>query len=277
MSTIVALATPPGRSAIGVVRLSGPEAVAIVRGLIGDQFVPLPGKVLLNSLTNPNNDHVIDQVLVTYFKTPNSFTGEDIVEISCHGSPVILRQVLDLALQLGARLADPGEFTLRALGNGKINLSQAESIRDLIDARTSHAARQAVRQLGGELSTKLTPITDRLIEIIVMQESALEFVEDDLPQLQAEQMYLQLQTMIDDLSCLASTFSVGHLLAEGIKVAIVGRPNVGKSSLFNELLRLDRAIVSDIPGTTRDSISEQMSFDGVPVLLTDTAGMRQAG
>ena len=196
------------------------------------------------------------------------------VEISCHGSPVILRQLLDLILRLDARLAGPGEFTLRACRNGKMNLSQAEAIRDLINAQTDAAAVQATRQVNGELSTALKPAKQGLIQIIVRLESALEFVEDDLPPLQIEQMQEQLQEVLASVRAMAQTYAAGHLLREGLKVAIVGRPNVGKSSIFNGLLRLDRAIVTEFPGTTRDSISENINLHGVPVSLTDTAGIR---
>lgn len=276
MTTIVALATSSGRSAIGVLRLSGPEAKTIVRRLTDRDFDDHPGKAVLRRLRDPQTEEVLDHALVTYFKAPASFTGEDVVEISCHGSPVILRQLLDLTLHLGARLAEPGEFTLRALGNGKLNLSQAEAIRDLIEARTTVAAQQAVRQLQGELSNRLAPVQDRLLEIIVQLESSLEFAEDDLPALQFDRIKTDVDSLAVDLRRLADTYSVGHLLAEGIKVAIIGRPNVGKSSVFNALLGSDRAIVTALAGTTRDSISEQTSVDGVPVLLTDTAGLREA-
>jgi tRNA modification GTPase len=276
MNTIVALATSHGRSAIGVVRLSGPEARSIVQHLVDGPYAPEPGRALLQSIKDPHTQDTIDQALITYFKAPHSFTGEDVIEISCHGSPVILRQVIDHALHLGARLAEPGEFSLRALTNGKINLSQAEAIRDLIEARTTNAARQAARQLSGELSQTLTPIKQALLDVIVLLESALEFAEDDLPALQTERIVEQLTRLGADLNRLASTFSVGHLLAEGLRVAIIGRPNVGKSSVFNSLLATDRSIVTDIPGTTRDSISEQTGIEGIPILLTDTAGVRQA-
>jgi tRNA modification GTPase len=199
------------------------------------------------------------------------------VEISCHGSPVILRQLLDQIQTLDARLAGPGEFTLRACKNGKMNLSQAEAIRDLINAQTDAAAVQAARQLRGELSIALQLSKEIILQIIVRLESALEFVEDDLPALQIEQIKEQLTRVQDTVEELVRTYSTGHLLREGLRVTIVGRPNVGKSSIFNRLLRLDRAIVTEIAGTTRDSLTERISLRGIPIALTDTAGLRKAG
>lgn len=277
MDTIVAVATPPGRSAIGVVRLSGSQSGDILRALVRDtQFTPEPNRITLKRIVRESGQ-ALDDALVSYFAAPNSFTGEDMVEISCHGSPVIMRQLLDRILSLDARLAGPGEFTLRACRNGKMNLSQAEAIRDLINAQTDAAAVQATRQLSGELSAALQPAKQKLIQIIVRLESALEFVEDDLPPLQVEQMEAQLTDVLATVNRMARTYATGHLLRDGLKVAIVGRPNVGKSSLFNRLLRLDRAIVTEFAGTTRDSISEKISLNGVPVSLTDTAGIRSTG
>lgn len=277
MDTIVAVATPPGRSAIAVIRLSGPRSVEILRSLVRDeQFTPEPNRIVLKKIIQQTGE-VLDYALISYFAAPHSFSGEEMVEISCHGSPVIVRQILDLTLTFDARLAGPGEFTLRACRNGKMNLSEAEAIRDLIDARTNAAAVQATRQLSGELSRALAPCKQQLIGVIVTLESALEFVEDDLPQVQLVAMQNQLSDVQKKIKDLADTYSTGHLLRDGIKVAIVGRPNVGKSSLFNKLLRLDRAIVTEVPGTTRDSLTESISLHGIPVSLTDTAGIRKAG
>lgn len=276
MDTIVAVATPQGRSAIGVVRSSGPQALSIVQKLVGDQhFQPEPNHVTLKRLLSAASE-AIDYALVTYFAGPNSYTGEDMVEISCHGSPLILRQVLDEAQRLDARIAEPGEFTLRAMRNGKINLSQAEAIRDLINAKTTAAAKQATRQLRGELSTALQPAKDELIQIIVKLESALEFVEDDLPALQTQATMDQLVHMAGMVRQLAATYDAGHLLRNGIRVALVGRPNVGKSSLFNQLVRFDRAIVTELPGTTRDTLTESINMNGIAVQMTDTAGIRDS-
>lgn len=276
--TIVALSTPPGRSGIGVIRLSGPASLDYLKTLLRQaDLAPEPNRVSLHTLRDPESDELLDRALVTYFKAPQSFTGEDVVELSCHGSPVLLIHVIDALLRLGARAADPGEFTLRALSNGRLNLSQAEAIRDLIDAQSHAAVRQAARQLGGELSSRLRPFKEALIELIVPLESSLEFVEDDLPEIALQRLSLKLQELNRNLESLAETFRSGRLLKEGIKVALVGRPNVGKSSVFNRLLASDRAIVTDIPGTTRDSLSELLTIEGVPILLTDTAGVRQAG
>lgn len=273
--TIVALVTPPGRSGIGVIRLSGPRALAITRHFLQEKkFEPEPNLARLKKVCDPVSGEVLDRALLTYFKAPHSFTGEDVVEFSCHGSPVLLRHLIDNILMLDARLADPGEFTLRALSNGRLNLSQAEAIRDLINAQTKAAVQQATRQLNGELSTLLQPLKQTLLDIIVPLESVLEFVEDDLPDLALAKIKTQLSSLTQSVKELAATFSSGRLLRDGLKVTLAGRPNVGKSSVFNRLLALDRAIVADVPGTTRDSLSEMISLHGVPILLTDTAGLR---
>lgn len=273
--TIAALSTPPGRSGIGVIRLSGPDALRFTRLLLDDEsFAPQPNRATLRTLRNPSNAEILDQALITYFKAPRSFTGEDVVELSCHGSPPLLLAILDILLQVGARAADAGEFTLRALRSGRLNLPQAEAVRDLIEARTQMAVSQAARQLGGELSARLQPIKDNLLEIIVPLESSLEFVEDDLPDVAVERISCQLSSLIQLIQKMSDTFRTGRLLKDGLRVALVGRPNVGKSSVFNSLLSSDRAIVTDLPGTTRDSLSELINLEGVPILLTDTAGLR---
>lgn len=276
LDTIVAQATPIGRSGIGVIRLSGSRALEITRLLINDSnWAPEPNRTYFKSLHDPSRKQLLDRAVVSFFKSPRSFTGEDVVELSCHGSPVLLSQIIESLLSLDARSADPGEFTLRALLNGKLDLSQAEAIRDLIDAQTEAAAKQALRQLEGELSFRLRPIKDSLLEIIVPLESSLEFVEDDLPDLSAQNYQLKLRELIGQIENMALTFRSGKLLKDGLKVALVGRPNVGKSSIFNALLAEERAIVTSVPGTTRDTLSEMVDWDGLPVLLIDTAGVRE--
>jgi tRNA modification GTPase len=273
--TIVALSTPSGRSGIGVIRLSGARALEIAQQLVQEKkFSPDPNRMTLKKLCDPATGEVLDHALLTYFKSPHSFTGEDVVELSCHGSPVLLRHLINCILSLDGRLAGPGEFTLRALANGQLNLNQAEAIRDLINAQTKAAIRQATLQLRGELSILLQPLKDTLLDVIVPLESSLEFVEDDLPDVAVDQIKVKLSNLIDHIEKLASTFMSGRLLKDGLKVTLAGRPNVGKSSVFNNLLASDRAIVTDIPGTTRDSLSEMLSLQGIPVLLTDTAGLR---
>ena len=273
--TIVALATPAGRSSIGVIRLSGGESLAFAEKLSngGPAFTPRAARLV--QLQDPWSGEAIDQALVTYFKAPHSFTGEDVIEISCHGSPVVLRQVIDICLRLGSRMAEAGEFSLRALANGRMDLSEAEAIRDLIDAQSAAAARQAVRQLSGEFSHRLQPIKDELLDTIVILESALEFVEDDLPEVQAAGIKTRLSDIADSIGKIAATYQAGHLIREGLRVALVGRPNVGKSSLFNALVGSERAIVTDIAGTTRDQIHERFVINDIPVALIDTAGLRE--
>lgn len=275
--TIVALSTPPGRSGIGVIRISGEDALALTRSLLKDpSFHPEPNRVILKAIFDPDTREIIDRALVTFFKSPHSYTGEDVVELSCHGSPPLLLRVLDSLLFFGAQTADPGEFTMRAVANGRLSLTQAEAVRDLIDAQTHAAVRQAARQLGGELSARLQPIKDSLLEIIVPLESSLEFVEDDLPEDIARDISEKLSALSTKIGEMADSFRRGRLLKEGLRVALVGRPNVGKSSIFNSLLSSDRSIVTEIPGTTRDTISEVVNLEGIPVLITDTAGVRSS-
>lgn len=275
-NTIVALATPFGRSGIAVIRLSGKDSLSIIREITRDEkFNPEPRRASLKKLFDLETREILDEAIITYFQSPNSFTGEDVIEISCHGSPVISRQIIDSCLKLDARMADAGEFSLRALSNGRMNLSQAEAIRDLIDAQTVAAARQSIRQMRGELSNQLQPLKDDLLDVIVILESSLEFVEDDLPDFQSENIKKKLTGISKKVGEMASTFRAGKLLREGLKVALVGRPNVGKSSLFNALLGHDRAIVTEIAGTTRDQIHEKLVINNIPISLIDTAGLRE--
>ena len=257
-----------------MIRLSGPEAIAIAKKMSGsDQYDPR--QATLTKLKRPVDEEILDQVLLTCFPAPHSLTGEDVVEISCHGSPAVVRSIVEASLELGAVLAGPGEFTLRALSNGKINLAQAEAIRDLIAAQTDAAVKQASRQLNGELSNALGPFKEKLVEVIVLLESALEFVEEDIPAPRAHEIDRALAEVSAGVEKLKQSYSAGRLLQEGIKVTITGRPNVGKSSLFNGLVERERAIVTEIPGTTRDTLSEAIDLEGIPVILTDTAGLRE--
>ena len=274
MNTIVALSTPRGRGALAVIRLSGPTAIAIAQQM-GEIAEVEARRATLITLRRPPDREILDQVLLTCFQAPHSLTGEDVVEISCHGSPAIVRNIIDTTLELGAVLAGPGEFTLRALSNGKINLAQAEAIRDLIAAQTDAAVKQASRQLNGELSNALGPFKEKLLEVIVLLESALEFVEDDLPAVRANQIDNELAFIAAGVEKLGRSYSAGRLIQEGVRVAITGRPNVGKSSLFNSLVERERAIVTEVPGTTRDTLTEIIDLDGIPVILTDTAGLRE--
>jgi len=257
------------------VRLSGAGAKAIGEAILrfhpGHQW-----RAWTAALAELIDQHgsVIDQVVVTYFATPRSYTAEDLVEISCHGSPIVLRFCLERACANGARLAEPGEFTLRAFLNGRIDLPQAEAVRDLIDATTLYQARVAAQQVEGSVSKRIRPIKEQLLELIALLEAGIDFAEDDVSVAPPEEILRRLDTVERPLLQLAASFHYGKLVHSGMTLAVVGRPNVGKSSLFNRLLEQDRAIVTDIPGTTRDLVSEVAAIEGIPVKFVDTAGIR---
>jgi tRNA modification GTPase len=276
--TIVAIATPPGRGGIGVVRLAGPEAKSIARPMLRLPRDLQPNQAVVCDLIDPCGAGAparIDEVVVTFFAAPHSYTTDDIVEISAHGSPVVLRHIVELALAQGARLAEPGEFTMRAFLNGRLDLTQAEAVRDLIDSQTLFQAKVAAQQLQGALSHRLQPIKQKLIDLIALLEAGIDFAEDDIS-ITPDPVILDLIAQVNaPLQQLAATFSFGKIVHQGLTLAIVGRPNVGKSSLFNRLVERDRAIVTAHPGTTRDLVTETVAIAGIPVQLVDTAGIRR--
>jgi tRNA modification GTPase len=225
---------------------------------------------------DPATGDRLDEVVVTWFAKGRSYTSEDVVEISAHGSPVVLRRIVELALERSARLAEPGEFTLRAFLNGRLDLTQAEAVRDLIESQTLYQARVASQQLGGALSHQLQPVKQKLVELIAILEAGVDFAEDDVAVLPGNLILERMAEVEHPLARLLSSFAFGKLVREGITLAIVGRPNVGKSSLFNRLVERERAIVTAAPGTTRDLVTETVALGGIPVHLVDTAGIRQA-
>ena len=273
--TIVAISTPLGRSGIGVVRLSGNDAIRIA------------GRFFRSNSTNSSLEHrttevgrwtsvageEIDEVVVTLFRQPRSYTGEDVIEISAHGNPLVLGRIVETARALGARLAMPGEFTLRAVAHGKMDLTQAEAVREFIDAQTEQQAKTALRQMDGSVSRRIRPVKNKLVDVIARLEAGIDFAEDDVDIPENATIVGTIQSLATELVNLKETFGYGRILAEGLRVAILGKPNVGKSSLFNRLVAADRAIVTEIPGTTRDVLMETVSMDGVPLRFADTAGV----
>ena len=276
--TIAAISTPPGRGGIGIVRLSGPDSHNIAASLFrpeSNSNAAAPNRAQFGKVIDARTAEIVDEAILTCFKSPHSYTGEDVVEISCHGSPIILARVLQMAIDKGARVAEPGEFTFRAFFNRRIDLAQAQAVRDLINAQTQYQARVATKQLKGELSSRITPLKDKLVAVIVHLESSVEFVEDDISPDTVAALIQKLGDVVDALTRIARSFTFGRYVREGFDLAIVGRPNVGKSSVFNRLIGADRAIVTELPGTTRDALYENTSISGVPVRLIDTAGIRE--
>jgi tRNA modification GTPase len=275
--TIVAIATPSGRGGVGVVRLAGPGARQIAVPLLRLRHELAPGRAIFGELVDPDVSLAkIDEVVVTYFAKPHSYTTDDIVEISAHGSPVVLRHVVELCLARGARLAEPGEFTMRAFLNGRIDLTQAEAVRDLIESRTLYQAKVAAQQLEGALSRRLQPVKQTLVELIALLEAGVDFAEDDVSVLPGPTIFQHIAEVRAPLEALAASFAYGKIVHEGLTLAIIGRPNVGKSSVFNRLVEHERAIVTATPGTTRDLVIETVAIGGIPVKLVDTAGIRRA-
>jgi tRNA modification GTPase len=306
--TIVAIATPPGRGGIGVVRLAGARARETAEPMLRLRHELEPGRAVFGELIEPERrattdteevkaptltaktavrmghppsptcdvSQRIDEVVVTYFAKPHSYTTDDIVEISAHGSPVVLRHIVEMCVAAGARLAEPGEFTMRAFLNGRIDLTQAEAVRDLIDSQTLYQAKIAAQQLEGALSRRLQPVKQKLVELIAVLEAGIDFAEDDVSVLPDAAIVERIAAVREPLEQLAASFAYGKIVQEGLTLAIVGRPNVGKSSLFNRLVERERAIVTATPGTTRDLVSETVAIGGIPIRLVDTAGIRQA-
>lgn len=279
--TIATISTPIGEGGIGIVRLSGRDAIEIA----GRLFISPKGKRLsqvrshtihYGFIRDPLTGERIDEVLLSVMKTPYTYTREDIVEINCHGGFIPLKRTLELLIREGARLAEPGEFTKRAFLNGRIDLAQAEAVADLIRAKTETSQRLALEQLQGGVSEKIVMLRSRLIDLCAHIEAYIDFPEEDIEPAETEGLDSALSSIIDELSALSLTYEEGRFFREGIRVAIVGRPNVGKSSLLNALLKKDRAIVTELPGTTRDVIEELLNIKGVLVRIMDTAGIRES-
>ena len=279
--TIAAISTPVGQGGIGIVRLSGAGALSIADRIFRSRNRRDPSAVpsrrmLYGHITDPADDHRVDEVLLSVMHAPKSYTGEDVVEINCHGGMVSVRNILELVLRQGARLAEPGEFTKRAFLRGRIDLSQAEAVLDIINAKTEESMKIASEQLGGRLTERLGELRKKLIEISAFAEAYIDFPEDEIETASKGEMVKGLAEARNEISRLSDTFNEARFFRDGLSVAIVGRPNVGKSSLLNTLLSKDRAIVTDLPGTTRDLIEDYLNIKGLPIRIMDTAGIRNS-
>ena len=276
--TIAAVATAYGEGGIGIIRISGEEALPILQEIFefhGDTDTFTSRRMTYGKIIDKEKNQIIDEVLAVYMKGPKTYTAEDVVEINCHGSMVSLRKTLALVLRKGARLAEPGEFTKRAFLNGRLDLSQAEAVIDMIRAKTDKSFDVAVSQLEGRLSLKVEEIRQKLLDLLVDITVNIDYPDEDMEEMTYEKLEESIVETQDMIEKLLATSSTGRMIREGIKIAIVGKPNVGKSSLMNGLLKETRAIVTDIPGTTRDTIEEVLSIRNIPVYLVDTAGIRE--
>jgi len=279
--TIAAIATPMGEGGIGIVRLSGPQAVEIAAMMFstqaGQSIKELKSyEMRYGKVVYPESGKIVDEAIVLVMLGPRSYTGEDVVEIQCHGGVVVVGEILSLALELGAKMAEPGEFTKRAFLNGRLDLSQAEAVIDIINAPTRLGLEVAVDQLEGSLSKRIKQINEQLYDLVVRVEASIDFPEDELPEIELTEMKEMISRCIAELGILLATADEGRIIREGLKTVITGKPNVGKSSLLNTLLNEKRALVTDIPGTTRDTIEEVVNLGGVPLRLIDTAGIRDS-
>jgi tRNA modification GTPase len=271
--TIIAISTPPGQGGLGIVRLSGKKALAIAKKVFNPQKGPVPtGKPVFGVIQGSNKDGPLDEAFLTYFQAPRSYTREDVVEISCHGSPVVLEEIVRLGVKLGARHAHPGEFTLRAYLNGRLDIIQAEAVNDLIRAVSLTQARISFKQLGGSLSRRIGSIREKIIHVLSRVEAGIEFPDENLG-ITREGTIKELKSVIDEIKDLIAGYDAGRSLVEGITLAITGRTNVGKSTLFNALLGQERAIVTPYPGTTRDFLRERLVIHGAVFNLVDMAGL----
>ena len=276
--TIAAVATAYGEGGIGIIRISGEKALSILEEVFefaGETYQIVNRRMTYGRIVDRENEQIIDEVLAVYMKGPKTYTAEDVVEINCHGSMVSLRKTLALVLRKGARLAEPGEFTKRAFLNGRLDLSQAEAVIDIIKAKTDRSFDVAMSQLEGALSLRVTEIRQKLLDLLVDITVNIDYPDEDIEELTYDKIEENILLIGEMIEKLLSTADTGRMIREGIRVAIVGKPNVGKSSLMNSLLRETRAIVTEIPGTTRDTIEEAISIRNIPVYLVDTAGIRE--